>query len=117
MLETETELRLREFLCELRHQEGTSFAPPTDLSLLSVSAREPSPILDLRVQAVRRLDECLTAMAHLSENGDLVEICVATLWNIARPCLGPETRRHIYRNMQKVSTEDWHMALEKISPT
>ncbi|CDJ47484.1 subtilisin-like protease, putative [Eimeria brunetti] len=67
------------------------------------AAREPCPMRDLRVQAVRRLDECLTAMAHVSENGDLVEICAATMWNIARPCLGPEIRRHIYRSMQKAS--------------
>ena len=106
MVETETELRLREFLCELGHQEGTGFSPPTDFSLLSASAREPCPIPDLRVQAVRRLDECLTALAHVSENGDLVEICVATMWNIARPCLGPATRRHIYRSLQKVGTEN-----------
>ncbi|CDJ35963.1 subtilisin-like protease, putative [Eimeria mitis] len=75
MLEIETELRLREFLCELRQQEGTSFSAPSGFSLLSSSAREPCPIRDLRVQAVRRLDECLTAMAHF-KNPVLATSCV-----------------------------------------
>ncbi|CDJ42596.1 hypothetical protein ETH_00006830 [Eimeria tenella] len=101
MLDIETELRLHEFLTELYSQESTSLSRPASLSLLTASIHEPCPIIELRVQAIRRLDECLTSVAHGSETGDLVETCVATMWNIARPCLGPEFRRLVYRNMQK----------------
>lgn len=109
MLDIETELRLHEFLTELYSQESTSLSGPASLSLLTASIHEPCPIIELRVQAIRRLDECLTSVAHGSETGDLVETCVATMWNIARPCLGPEFRRLVYRNMQKVSTAPQYM--------
>lgn len=106
MLDIETELHLHEFLKELHRQDGTSFSPPADLNPLLASAQNPCPSMKLRAKAIRRIDECLTAVEHLNENGDLTEICVATMWNIAKPCIGPTFRQHVYRSLQKVNRDD-----------
>lgn len=102
MLDIETGLHLKEFLSEVHRQDCTSFAPPARLSLLIASTYEPCPLPELRVQAIRHLEECLIAVEHFSESGDLVELCVATMWNTARPCLGPTFRQLVFRNLQKV---------------
>ncbi|KAL8439924.1 hypothetical protein Efla_004849 [Eimeria flavescens] len=103
ILDVETDLYLQEFLHAIQLKESTSFAPSTRLSMLTPCDVMPCPVPEWRLSAIRRLDESLVAVEHLNEKGDLVEICVATMWNIALPCLCRTFRRSVCRSLQKAS--------------
>ncbi|OEH77755.1 putative subtilisin-like protease [Cyclospora cayetanensis] len=103
ILDIETSLHLHEFLEELQLESNTDSCSPMKLQFSGASLNEPRPFSEARLQAIRRLGECLTSMEHSGESRDLVEICIATMWNVARPCLGSEFRHLIYRNIKKAS--------------
>ncbi|KAL8275786.1 hypothetical protein Esti_000349 [Eimeria stiedai] len=101
ILEIETGLYLQEFLYDTQLKDSMSFTPSAPLGMLVPVNKELSPIPELRVKAIKRLEESLMGVEHLSVNGDLVEICVATMWNIARPCLCPAFRRQVFRSLHR----------------
>ncbi|KAL8453150.1 hypothetical protein Emed_001020 [Eimeria media] len=104
ILEIETGLYLQEYLHDVQLKDSMSFAPSAPLTMLVPSNKELSPIAELRIKAMRRLEESLMAVEHLNVNGDLVEICVATMWNIARPCLCPAFRRQVFRSLHRTNS-------------
>lgn len=102
VVDVETDVRLKEFLADVQREDSCTLTPSSSLRLMAAPPKNPGVKAELRVQALRRLDEVLTAALHLPAASDLVEICTATIWNLARPCLGTAFRRTVSRHLHKV---------------